>query len=155
MPFLALLGFLKGPLGKLAIIGAIIAAAAGYHFFTLHSVESKLNNTIAENSVLKQDVATAEANEAQLNGAITSLNSTVEILETQRRVDQQKIDKLTNEYSISRKQVGKLRQILSKHDLAYLALQKPGLIENRINRGTDDVGKDIQEITTYEQDTTD
>lgn len=142
-------------MGKLAIVGAVVAAAAGYHFFKLHSVESKLNNAVAENSVLKQDVATAQANEAQLNGAITSLNSTIEMLERQRRVDQQKIDRLTNQFSLSRKQVGELRQLLSEHDLTYLALEKPGLIQNRINKGTDDVGKEIQEITTYEQDSTD
>lgn len=150
-----LLSFLGGTFGKFAIVGLVIAAAVGYHYFKLNNVQSQLTHAQEQVGVLKQDVATAQANEAQLHGAITSLNGTVERLEQQRRIDQQKIDKLSKQYTESRQKVSDLRQLLSEHDLAYLAYNKPGLIENRINAGTDRVGEDIQEITTYEEDSTD
>ena len=37
----------------------------------------------------------------------------------------------------------KLEEVLSKHDLTYLAKKKPGLITNRINAASDRVLKDL------------
>ena len=40
-----------------------------------------------------------------------------------------------------------LQKKLSDHDINYLAVQKPGLIERIVNKGTKDVLNDIENIT--------
>ena len=48
------------------------------------------------------------------------------------------------------KQTSGLAELLSRHDLGYLASQKPGLIENRVNRGTRDVLDQLRRLTDPE-----
>ena len=40
-----------------------------------------------------------------------------------------------------------LQKKLADHDINYLAVQKPGLIERIVNKGTKDVLNDIENIT--------
>jgi succinate dehydrogenase/fumarate reductase flavoprotein subunit len=62
-------------------------------------------------------------------------------LQEQRENELQIKLKLAEQYS--NKLVGKLRS----HDLTYLSLSKPGLIEKRINDGTEQVLDNIESIT--------
>ena len=52
---------------------------------------------------------------------------------------------IKNNIAISKNQ--ELQNLLSKHDLEYLAKMKPKLIENRINSSTKQVIKELEEIT--------
>mgnify|MGYP001824388286 CR=1 FL=1 len=99
---------------------------------------------------LNQNIATLEANAVALEGAIDTLNGTVLTLEKQRKIDQVKIDKLSNEYRDSRAKVNDLRRTLSKHDIGYLAQEKPGLVENIVNRGTKKVGEELERLSQPE-----
>ena len=57
MIFAALLG--KGKLIGLAVVGIALASAVAYHYGTVSSLQSDLNQTIAVNSTLRADLITA------------------------------------------------------------------------------------------------
>lgn len=144
-------GFLAGKtvlklLPYIAIV-TIIIGAVGYHYYKLNSVQSDLTKAEQTIGVLRIDLATSQANEEKLTSAVMDQNESIQLLEQQRQSDQAKINKLSKEYNLSRKHVDNLRKLLSKHDLAYLSSRKPGLIEPRINKGTSNVGKKIEELT--------
>ena len=46
------------------------------------------------------------------------------------------------------KESDSLRKLLAKHDLTKLAIEKPGLIEKRINDATDKTFDDIERLTS-------
>ena len=47
----------------------------------------------------------------------------------------------------------KIKDVLRKHDLEYLASKKPGLIETRVNRAIAKLGTDIEEVTKIDEET--
>ena len=53
----------------------------------------------------------------------------------------EQITKVNKEFREARTENNALRIKLAKHDLAFLAEKKPGLIQKIVNRGTDDVGR--------------
>ena len=54
---------------------------------------------------------------------------------------------LTQELQESEKRRNDLINIFSRHDLTNLAMKKPGLIEKRLNNGTEKAFDDIESIT--------
>lgn len=68
-------------------------------------------------------------------------------LETKNIVQDRELSTLYKNNSIARSENIKLGNILSKHDIEYLASQKPKLVENRINEGTKNVLRELEEIT--------
>ena len=50
------------------------------------------------------------------------------------------------------REVNKLRQTFAKHDLDNLALNKPGLVEKIVNKGTKNVMNNLVELTTVKDD---
>lgn len=139
---IGLLGLIpgKGKIVMMLALAVVVTAAVGYHFYKVNSLNSRLITAVA-------DLTQSKANQMILEGAIDDLKQSQALLKRQRQVDQVKMDKLGKEYRKSRRKVGELRKILSKHDLGHLMLEKPGLIENIINRGTRNVGKDFEELT--------
>ncbi len=97
--------------------------------------------------MLNMDVATLEANEIALEGAIQDQNNSILLLEKTRKIDQVKINSLSTNYRTSRKKVNDLRRDLSKHDIGYLAQRKPGLVEKVINKGTKELGKEFERLS--------
>lgn len=147
-------GLLAGGAGKIILrllpyigIAIVVLGAVAYHYYKLNSVQSELSKAEQVIGVLRVDLATSQANEDKLTSAVNDQKHSIQILEEQRQSDQSKINKLSKEYNLSRKNVDNLRKLLSKHDIAYLSLRKPGLIEPRINNGTANIGKKIEEIT--------
>ena len=51
------------------------------------------------------------------------------------------LTEINKKFEVTRKENNKLKEILSKHDLGYLAANKPKLVEKFINKGTDDAGR--------------
>jgi len=134
--------------GKYIFIAIAILSAVGYHFVVVKNynhenvkLETKLETT-------KTNLDIAISNQIKLNDAINNLKQSQVLLEHQRKVDQEKIDQLSKEYQASNKKVGNLRQLLSKHDIRYLMLMKPGLVENRMNIATKKLGDEFENITS-------
>ena len=64
------------------------------------------------------------------------------------------MNKLEAEKQNALREVNKLRNTFAKHDLDNLALNKPGLIEKIVNKGTKQVMTDLVELTTVKEDET-
>jgi len=80
---------------------------------------------------------------------ITSAAKDTIILENEKfRVEQQaKIKTLNSSIADAESNVAYLRKIIGEHNLTFLALKKPKLIENRINTATDRLFKSLENIT--------
>lgn len=147
-----LFSFLSSKLGGVALIGIVAAGAVGYHYWTISSLQSDLNKTIAINSTLRSDLITSKNNQETLRGALNDQEQAIGVLQTQRKIDQEKINELTKQFDESRDRVRNLRSLLSRHDLGFLAGEKPGLIQNRVNKGTKGVGTKLKKITGEKND---
>ena len=95
-------------------------------------------------------IQTLTENSARLEAETKEQDNTINVLvEDQQKFEelnielQSKLDK-ANEYKDVL--IGKLR----KHDLAKLSMQKPGLIEKRINNGTKKLFKSLEDLTVIE-----
>ena len=73
-------------------------------------------------------------------------------LQNQKTLDEENRRQLETETRQIRQRNSELRRILAEHDLTYLAEEKPGLIEKRINDGTQEV---LDAITTFTLDAAD
>ena len=96
---------------------------------------------------LRSDNAILKANQIKLEGAIETQK---EVIENQKQ-DYEKIISINKELNDDIIQINKSKQILqdklSKHDLNYLAVEKPGLIEKIINKGSNKIMDDLNEAT--------
>ena len=96
---------------------------------------------------LRSDNAILKANQIKLEGAIETQK---EVIENQKQ-DYEKIISINKELIDDIIQINKSKQILqdklSKHDLNYLAVEKPGLIEKIINKGSNKIMDELNEAT--------
>jgi len=105
----------------LLIFGIVGGAGyAGYAYYK--DSQAKIMMLTANNATLK---VASEVNQA----TITELQETAAV---QAELTRDLMKNLQN----SEQYTDKLRKTLSKHDLSYLSVRKPGLIETRINNGT-------------------
>ena len=142
-----MLGLLKG-LGIsqyiMAAMGvAILLMGLGFYLYFKSS-----QATIAS---LNLDLGTSIANVATLKGATAEQNKTILRIEAQRAKDQEKILELSAQKQKFTREVDDLRAKFRKHDMENLSLNKPGLIEKIINKGTADVLDDLENITKPEE----
>lgn len=106
------------------IVGSILGVlTTGYFYVT--NLQKQRDSAIMESQQYKQ---AAETNEQTIN----SLLRDIELINQER-------NRVYEEFVQSENRVRELSDKLSQHDLGILALQRPNLIENRINRGTIDV----------------
>ena len=85
-----------------------------------------------------------EAAEASLATA----KQTAELVELQLATSQEKLVKIESERDNARVQVDKMRDIFQDHDFAKLITRKPGLIENRMIKKTEEVFNEIEALTS-------
>ena len=114
------------------LVGGVVYG--GYYYYK--DTQSRIQ-TLAENS------ARLEAVTKEQDNTINVLVKDQQKFEELNIKLQSKLDK-ANEYKDVL--IGKLR----KHDLAKLSMQKPGLIEKRINNGTKKLFKSLEELTVIE-----
>ena len=123
---------------KLSIILGVllVASLAGSKYLFDQLSQSKANQVILENKITEQNESIKQylAKQEQLSADLGKLES-------------QKQEAL--------REVNKLRNTFAKHDLDNLALNKPGLIEKIVNKGSKQVMTDLVELTTVKEETTD
>ena len=85
---------------------------------------------------LHEQLAIALGNQIVLESKIEEQNDSIDRYIENQKITQTKINMLEREKAEAGKEVKRLRKIFSEHDLDNLALNKPKLIENIINRGT-------------------
>lgn len=116
----------------LGLSAVITVGAAGGTFYIKH---------------LKGKVEDLETVNIELSVENSRLETTVETLK-QNAIDQSaRNSELEKELTITRVRQNELFQVLQSHDLTALAKAKPGLIERRINDGTQKVFDDIESLS--------
>ena len=114
----------------LGLVGGVIYGA--YYYY---------NDTQARIAILTENSAKLEQ---ATNTQKQTIDTLVEDAEKFRELNKDLNIKLEAANEYKNKLIGKLR----KHDLAKLSMQKPGMVEKRINNGTKRLFKSFEELTS-------
>lgn len=119
---------------------AVVALAGAGHWFVVHTKNQAIQELENRNTELNERVGSLEgANDINLE--------TIRELE-RRALDQaNQVTRLQNRNTQLLEDRDEYMSIFRRHDLTRLSLAKPGLIENRINNGTQEVIQDLQALT--------
>ena len=118
----------------LGLVGGVIYGA--YYYY---------NDTQARIAILTENSAKLEQ---ATNTQKQTIDTLVEDAEKYRELNKELNTKLEAANEYKNKLIGKLR----KHNLAKLSLQKPGLVEKKINNGTKKLFKSLEELTSVAPD---
>ena len=98
-----------------------------------------------------KEISQLKANAAVLEGEIQKQNESIKnYLEAQQQRETQIAD-LQKQNQASQREVAKLKNTFARHNMDNLALNKPGLIENIVNKGTKKVKEDLIALTDPSQ----
>lgn len=100
---------------------------------------------------LQVELQTAISNQAILESTISNQNSQIEEQIEREKLNQQRITELSDANNSAQAEVTKLRNTFARHDLNNLAIAKPVLIENIVNKATKRVGNELIELTNPRQ----
>ena len=96
-------------------------------------------------------ITTLKGNQIVLETEIQKQNESIDRYLEQQKNQQVQLDQLESEKRAAMEDVNRLRKTFAKHDLDKLALAKPGLIENRINKASARVMATLEKITNPNQ----
>ena len=122
---------------------ALIIIAGGSYFY--------INMQKAQIERLQVELQTAVNNQAVLETTIANQNTQLQEQLENQRVNQARIAERSEANDAARQQVTQLRNTFARHDLNSLAIARPGLIENAVNRGTRQVGEALAALTNPRQ----
>ena len=92
-------------------------------------------------------IQTLTENNAKVMAAKAAQDQTINTL----IADRDKFDKLNKELQVKLDKANEYKNTLidklRKHDLAKLSMQKPGLVEKKINRGTENLFRSLENLT--------
>mgnify|MGYP000639612721 FL=1 len=108
-----------------------VLAGGGYFYYT------DTQNTIAQ----------LRTNNAQLKIVAEDNERTINAMKEDAETNAELAAELTLELQESEQRRNALINTFSRHDLTNLALKKPGLIQKRLNNGTEKAFDDIESIT--------
>jgi len=113
--------------GAVGIVGlAVVATAYGYYSWS------------------QSEIATLTANNSKLTTAVELQKDTIDSLVVDAVAVGELVTKVSRQFREARSENNVLRAKLAKHDLAFLAEKKPGLIKKIVAKGTNDVGRCIE-----------
>lgn len=84
-----------------------------------------------------------------LNIAVEQQQQTIESIQENFKKQTSALNNLLSENQKIRNEVDNYLSIFRRHDLVKLSLNKPNLIQNRINQGTKNVFKDIHNSSSF------
>jgi len=107
---------------------------------------------------LQDEVSTLKGNQIALEGEIQKQNDSIKNFLEQQKQSAEQLNSMALKNQEAQREVNKLRNTFAKHDMDDLALNKPGLLEKMVNRGTKRVKEELIAITDpnqFEPDETD
>jgi uncharacterized coiled-coil protein SlyX len=119
---------------KYLIGGIAIVAIATSGFFYVQNLRSQID--------------ALETRSAVLSASNETLEQTLDETREARERQSERVSTLQEKLQESERESNELRRILLDHDLTNLALNKPGLIERRVNDATQDVFDSFESITS-------
>jgi len=100
---------------------------------------------------LQDNISTLKGNQIALESSIAQQNESIKSYLANQQQAQKQIQSLEKDKQEAVREVTKLRTTFAKHDLDNLALKKPKLIENIVNKGTKKVKEEIIALTDPNQ----
>ena len=120
----------------------IVIAVAGYGYHTV-----VVNQKEAKIARLEANAVTLKENAARLEAAFDVEKLAREKAENNLQVQLKAVSELSAKNNEMQAEMDDYLSIFKRHDLTRLARAKPGLIEPRINNGTAQVFRDIEEAS--------
>jgi hypothetical protein len=105
---------------------------------------------------MSQQIELLEQNVAQQQEVIANQKRTNQLMRDNFASMQRRQNELNSQFSDIEQNTSQLRRLFGEHDFTNLVEEKPGLIEPRVNRGTDEVLQNLEDITdpsTYDTGT--
>ena len=100
---------------------------------------------------LQDNISTLKGNQIALEKSIAEQNESIKTYLANQEKAQKQIQAIEKEKQEAVREVNKLRTTFAKHDLDNLALSKPKLIQNIVNKGTKKVKEEIIALTDPNQ----
>ena len=100
---------------------------------------------------LQDNISTLKGNQIALENSISQQNESIKSYLANQEQAQKQMQLLEKDKQEALREVNKLRTTFAKHDLDNLALKKPKLIENIVNKGTKKVKEEIIALTDPNQ----
>lgn len=100
---------------------------------------------------LLDQIAVLKGNQITLESKISEQNESIKNYLNKQQETQAQLTELNRKNQESQREVQKLRNTFAKHDLDNLAIAKPKLIENVINKGTKKVKEELIALTDPKQ----
>ena len=94
-----------------------------------------------------KEIATLKANAIILEDKIEEQNASIDNYLAKQKETTEQINQLNAQNQEAMREVNELRNTFQRHSLNNLAMAKPGLIENIINKGTAKVKTEFLELT--------
>lgn len=120
----------------------LILAGLGYgaHVFIVNQLDTQIVQ-------LQSDVRQYQAQNVALQSAAEINEQTIRSLQENSQRQLEQVTSLTTANQQFQTEKDEYLSIFRRHDLARLALARPGLIEPRINSGTQEVFRQVEEDT--------
>lgn len=96
---------------------------------------------------MSQQIELLEQNVAQQQEVIENQKRTNQLMRDNFASMQRRQNELNSQFSDIEQNTSQLRRLFGEHDFTNLVEEKPGLIEPRVNRGTDEVLQNLEDIT--------
>ena len=100
---------------------------------------------------LLDQIAVLKGNQITLETKISEQNESIKNYLNKQEQTQAQLTELNRKNQESQREVQKLRNTFAKHDLDSLAIAKPKLIENIVNKGTKKVKEELIALTDPKQ----
>ena len=128
---------------KLILLFAVISVIGGgymYHQTTVAKFEKTVAQLEANNRTLKE-------NQVQLETAVKTAQESLRAAEENAKKSEAAMSALTARNNELAKEKANYMKIFKDHNLTRLARAKPGMIETRINKGTEKVFRNLENDT--------
>lgn len=99
----------------------------------------------------ERQIVQLKANAVVLEGEIAKQNESIKQYLANQKAKDEQIQALAAQNQEAQREVSKLRDTFSRHNMDNLALNKPKLIENIVNKGTKKVKEELVAITNPNQ----
>jgi len=100
---------------------------------------------------LQDNISTLKGNQIALESSIAAQNDSIKSYVRNQKIQAEEMQILEKERQESIREAKKLRATFAKHDLDNLALKKPKLIQNIVNKATKKVNAELIAMTNPNQ----
>ena len=135
-------------MGKISLVLFMITVAMG--------VAGRMYYSSTQETIigLNQNIATLQANQVQMEQALETSNETIQRQQEQAEQFAEANQVLRDRMERAETYQDELASKLSRHDLTQLTLQRPQMIEDRVNAATESIFDELEIITGRDSATT-